>query len=523
MSSLESEVTAIVPESPPAALDRFHDECGLMAVWNHAEAANICYLGLYAQQHRGQEGAGVVALERGEQSNFNVHKGLGLVADVFAGFDFGQLPGRSAIGHVRYSTAGGNQIANVQPLFAEIAGGHLAIAHNGNLINADKLREELIAEGAIFSATSDTELLLHLVARTSVKEPFVERLIASFRRMVGAYSFVVMNGEKLYALRDPNGLRPLVLGELHGGLVVASETCAFDLVGARYIRDIEPGEVVEISGEQEVRSYFPFGAAKPSPCVFEYVYFARPDSTVFGRNVYAVRKGLGVELAREHPVPADIVIPVPDSGVSAALGYAQESKLPLELGLIRNHYVGRTFIEPKQSIRDFGVKIKLNANSAILVGKRIVVVDDSLVRGTTSRKLVAMLRQAGAAEIHLRISAPPTVDPCFYGIDTPQKDELIAAHQRKEQIQSFIGVDSLEYLSIDGLYRAVDRGEGDQAERDRVAGTPRGPNASDPPPRSKGKFCDACFSGVYPIGTPQQFERRQRTLFPAPKARYTER
>lgn len=469
-------------------LDKFREECGLIGVWNNREAANLAYLGLYAQQHRGQEGAGVVALDRTvEPPAFTLHKGLGLVADIYNDFDFSKLPGDAAIGHVRYTTAGGHRISNVQPFFAEIASGSMAIAHNGNLINADKLRQDLIADGAIFSATSDTEVIIHLLARGAKNVPLVERVIAALKTIAGAYSLLFLFRDRMFAVRDPNGFRPLCLGKLNGSYVVASETCAFDLIDAEYVRDVEPGELVEISGRNDIKSYFPFGAIKESPCVFEYIYFARPDSSVFGRNVYGVRKRLGQELAREFPVKADLVVPVPDSGVTAAIGYSQESGIPLEMGLIRNHYVGRTFIEPKQSIRDFGVKIKLNANADVLAGKSIVVVDDSIVRGTTSKKLVKMLRDAGAKEVHMRISAPPTTDPCYYGIDTPTKDELIASHQDTQKIAEFIGVDSLAYLSIEAMYRAVNS--------------------------TKGKFCDACFTGRYPIGIPRGFEEKQEKLF----------
>ena len=468
-------------------IDKFHDECGLVGVWNHKEAANIAYLGLYAQQHRGQEGAGVVSLDLKDQPAFNVHKGLGLVADVFSDFDFAKLLGHAAVGHVRYTTAGGNRLANVQPLMAEISNGMVALAHNGNLINADHLRHTLINQGAIFGTTSDTEVILHLLARGAKKLELIETVIAALQKVKGAFSLIFLFQDRLVAVRDPNGFRPLTLGRLNGSYVVASETCAFDLIGAEYVRDIAPGELVEIYGASELRSYFPFGVVKASPCIFEYVYFARPDSNVFGRNVYAVRKRLGHELAKEQPVKADIVVPVPDSGMTAALGYANELGIPLELGLIRNHYVGRTFIEPKQSIRDFGVKIKLNANSAVLKGKVIVVVDDSIVRGTTSRKLVKMLREAGAKEVHMRISAPPTIDPCYYGIDTPEKGELIAAQKSVEEIKAYIAADSLAYLSLEGLYRAVES--------------------------VPGKFCDACFSGNYPIGTPKAFEKKQREMF----------
>lgn len=465
--------------------DKFREECGLMGVWNHREAANLTYLGLYAQQHRGQEGAGIVAVD--DDRNFSVHRGLGLVADVFNDFDFGKLPGKCAIGHVRYTTAGGHRLSNVQPLSAEISLGQMAVAHNGNLINADSLRKELISDGAIFSATSDTEVFIHLLARGKKNVPLVESVIAALHQVKGAFSLLFMFKDRLIAVRDPNGLRPLVLGELDGASILASETCAFDLVGAKYVRDIAPGELIEISGEREIKTYFPFGHVKPSPCVFEYVYFARPDSNVFGRNVYGVRKRLGEELAREQPVVADFVIPVPDSGTTAAIGFSQAAGIPLELGLIRNHYVGRTFIEPQQSIRDFGVKIKLNANPELLRGKSIVVVDDSIVRGTTSRKLVQMLRAAGAREVHMRISSPPTIGPCYYGIDTPEREDLIAAQKTIPEIAEYIGVDSLGYLSLEGLYRAVNS--------------------------AAGKFCDACFSNHYPIGTTKEQTTKQPELF----------
>jgi amidophosphoribosyltransferase len=469
-------------------MDKFHDECGLIGVWNNKEASNIAYLGLYAQQHRGQEGAGVVALDiNSSGKNFTIHKGLGLVSEVFNDFDFSLLPGKHAVGHVRYTTAGGNRLANVQPFSAEVASGQVVVAHNGNLINANELRQDLIKDGAIFSSTSDTESILHLLARSPKSAMPIEKVISALHEIKGAFSLLIMLDDRLIALRDPNGLRPLALGKLNGGYIVASETCAFDLIGASYVRDIAPGEVLEISGEADLKSYYPFKMTKESPCIFEYVYFARPDSNVFGRNVYPIRKRMGMELAKEHPVEADFVIPVPDSGVTAAIGYSQQSGIPLELGLIRNHYVGRTFIEPKQSIRDFGVKIKLNANAAILDGKRIIVIDDSIVRGTTSKKLVKMLRQAGAKEIHMRISAPPTTDPCYYGIDTPEKSELIASHNTVEQITAYLEVDSLAYLSMDGLYRAVGS--------------------------ERGSFCDACFSGQYPIGTPKKFEKKQGELF----------
>jgi amidophosphoribosyltransferase len=470
--------------------DKFHDECGLMAVWNHPEAANLTYLGLYAQQHRGQEGAGVVSVDRNgdDLPHFYVHKGLGLVADVFGSFDFTKLPGAVAIGHVRYTTAGGNRLANVQPFVADIALGHTAVAHNGNLTNADDLRRELIEQGSIFASTSDTETILHLLAHGDKDQPLVESVIAALQKIKGAFSLLMLFEDRLMVCRDMHGLRPLAIGDLNGAPVFASETCAFDLIGATYVRDVEPGELIEVFRDGSMKSYYPFGFSRPAPCIFEFVYFARPDSKVFGKNVYQLRKSMGRQLAIEKPVVADLVTAVPDSGVAAAIGYAEAAKIPYEMGLVRNHYVGRTFIEPKQSIRDFGVKIKLNPNRDVLAGKSIVVVDDSIVRGTTSKKLVAMLRQAGAREIHLRISSPPTTNPCYYGIDTPDKHELIASKHSIEEIAEYIGVDSLAYLSMEGLYRAVES--------------------------TQGSFCDACFSGNYPAGTPVQIKpKRQQMLF----------
>jgi len=465
--------------------DRFREECGLMSVWNHPEAANLTYLGLYAQQHRGQEGVGLVSYD-GSNDLFQVHKGLSLVQDVFKDFDFQKLPGRNALGHVRYTTAGGNKLANVQPLYAEISKGRVALAHNGNLINADLLRKKLIKQGAIFGTSSDTEVILHLIAKAPNNIPLEEGVIQAIQQVRGAYCLIGMFDDRVFAVRDPAGLRPLSMAKLGSAYIFASESCAFDLIGAQYEREVEPGELIVIDSDNKLRSFFPFPRRDKSPCIFEFVYFSRPDSYVFGHNVYPIRKRMGQELARESMVPADIVVPVPDSGVTAAIGYSQEAGIPLEMGLIRNHYVGRTFIEPQQSIRDFGVKIKLNANPDVLKGKRVIVVDDSIVRGTTSKKLVSMIRAAGASEIHMRISAPPTTDPCFYGIDTPEKEELIASNSSVEQIAGYIGVDSLAYLSIEGLYRAV--------------GT------------TKGTMCDACFTGNYPLGIPSK-QADQSSLF----------
>ncbi len=469
------------------SLDKFREECGLLGVWNHKESANLAYLGLHALQHRGQEGAGIVALDSSNgNKHFSFHRGMGLVAEVFSGFDFAELPGSSCIGHVRYTTAGGNTLRNVQPFFVEIAQGGIALAHNGNLTNADELKRDLIEAGSIFASTSDTEAIIHLIARAPKNLPLIEGVIAALQKIKGAYSLLMLFDDRLLAVRDPAGVRPLCLGKLNGSYVIASETCAFDLIGAEYERDIAPGEILEISGANVLKSYFPFGKSREASCIFEYVYFARPDSSVFNRHVYPIRKRMGAELAREHPVKADLVIPVPDSGTTAAMGYAQETGLPLELGLIRNHYIGRTFIEPKQSIRDFGVKLKLNANTAALKDKIVVVIDDSIVRGTTSQKILNMIRKAGAKEVHLRISSPPTTNPCYYGIDTPQRQELIASHKTVEEIAKFIGVDSLAYLSMEGMYRAV-----------RAA---------------RAEMCDACFSGEYPVGTPSDFVSKQGKL-----------
>ncbi len=458
--------------------DQFKEECGLMAVWGHEEAANLVYLGLYAQQHRGQEGVGIVSVDdtKSEAGKYHIHKGLSLVSDVFRDFDFSQLPGHHAIGHVRYTTAGGTRLANVQPLYAEVSKGQIALAHNGNLINADKLRANLIREGAIFGTSSDSEVVLHLIARAAENIPLEEAVIQAVRQIQGAYSLMLMFRDRVMVVRDPAGLRPLCMGTLDGATIFASETCALDLLGAHYVRDVAPGEMIVVQDGVEPKSFYPFDSVNESPCIFEYVYFARPDSKVFERSVYPIRKRMGQELAREAGVEADIVIPVPDSGTTAAIGYAQEAGIPLELGLIRNHYVGRTFIEPKQSIRNFGVKIKLNANPEVLEGKRVVVVDDSIVRGTTSKKLIGMLRKAGAKEVHMRVSAPPTTDPCYYGVDTPEKEKLIASYKSVEEIATYINVDSLAYLSREGLYKAV------QAD--------------------VGSMCDACFTGNYPIGTP---------------------
>lgn len=455
----------------------WRDECGVFGIWNHEEAARLAYLGLYAMQHRGQESAGIVALHNGEH---NVHKGLGLVGDVFPEDELKRLVGRVSIGHVRYSTTGGNNLMNAQPLTAQLYNGPVAVAHNGNIVNNAGIREKLKSQGAIFHGTNDTETLLHMISRNPSNN-LVQAVRESVQQLDGAFSFVILSHDKMVAVRDPYGFRPLVLGKKQnevGGVafVVASETCAFDLIGASYVREIEPGEIywVDEHGEHSERfeSTFAKRVNRTAHCVFEHVYFSRPDSIVFGKSVYESRKKFGAQLAIETGIEADIVVPVPDSGVAAALGYSVESGIPFELGIIRNHYVGRTFIQPLQSIRDFGVKIKLNPQTAILSGKRVIVIDDSLVRGTTSKKIINLIRAAGAKEVHMRIACPPTTGPCYYGVDTPQKSQLIAAHQSIEQIRDFIGADTLGYLSIEGMFQAI--------------GT------------SKNRFCAACFDGNYP-------------------------
>ena len=453
----------------PVDDDRFHDRCGLFGIFGHPEAAHLTYLGLYAQQHRGQESAGIVASD-GE--GLRIEKGMGLVSDIFTDARLAALEGDRAMGHVRYSTAGDTVAANAQPYLIECHRGPIAVGHNGNLVNAAILRHELEAAGSIFQSTSDTEVILHLYAR-SHRERLEDAIAASLSKVMGAFSLLFLTRDALVAARDPWGFRPLVLGQLNGAPVVASETCALDLIDAEYVREIEPGELV-VADRDGVRSFHPFPPEPVSQCVFEHIYFARPDSLVFGRNVLSSRLALGRQLAREAPADGDIVVPVPDSGMGAALGFAQESGLPFEWGLIRNHYVGRTFIEPKQSIRSFGVKIKLNPVRRILEGKRVVLIDDSIVRGTTSRKIVGMVRAAGAREVHLRISSPPTTGPCHYGIDTPRRSELIASRQSVEEIRTFIAADSLAYMSHDGLLRAVSDSEGK-------------------------RHCTACFSGRYPV------------------------
>jgi amidophosphoribosyltransferase len=449
--------------------DHFHDECGVVAVYGHPEAANLAYLGLHALQHRGQESAGIATIDGGR---LHVHRAMGLVQEIFTPEAIATLPGTIAIGHVRYSTAGGSHIRNAQPFAVEHGGAPLACAHNGNLTNTDALKSELDAAGAIFQTSSDTEIFLHLIARTA-RGPVEERVATALRKTKGAFSAVFLVGDALVAVRDPHGFRPLSLGILNRAHVVASEPTAFDLITAEFVRDIDPGEMLVIDGSG-VRSYRPFEPAPARFCVFEHVYFARPDSVLGGRAVYATRKRLGAVLAGVAPVEADVVIPVPDSGVASAIGYAEVAKLPFEMGLIRSHYVGRTFIEPSQSIRHFGVRLKLNPVRSVIQGKRVIVVDDSIVRGTTSRKIVKMLRDAGAKEVHLRISSPPTRWPCFYGIDTPTRRELIAASHSTEEIARYVTSDSLAYLPVEGLREAVGYPSGDG-------------------------FCEACFTGEYPV------------------------
>jgi amidophosphoribosyltransferase len=447
--------------------------CGVFGILNHKDAANLVYLGLYALQHRGQESAGIASVAR-DAPQIHSEKEMGYVADVFTHERLARLPGDIAIGHVRYSTAGGSMLCNAQPLVASTNKGPVAVAHNGNLVNGEEIRRQLENDGALFNTMADTEVIVHLMARSRTRD--VEgALVDALRQVKGAYSMVVLTPRRIYAARDPYGFRPLVLGRLDDSLVVASETCAFDLIGAETLREIEPGEVIALERDSpEPRVVHRFASPRAARCIFEHVYFARPDSIVFGRNVAEMRKQFGRELAREDDVEADIVVPIPDSGVFAALGYAQESGLPFEYGLVRNHYVGRTFIEPKQSIRNFGVKVKLNPVRDIVAGKRIVLIDDSIVRGTTSKKIVLMLKQSGAREVHMRISSPPTQGPCYYGIDTPQRRDLIASTKSIDGIRDYIEADSLRYLSEEGLLHAA--GEGST-------------------------YCTACFTLDYPIVT----------------------
>jgi len=442
--------------------------CGIFGIYGHPEAANITYLGLHALQHRGQESAGIVSSD-GKFLHSEID--MGLVADIFSQDRLDKLSGYIAIGHNRYSTTGASLLKNAQPILVDYSRGSLALAHNGNLVNAAYIRSELEAYGSIFRSTMDTEVIVHLIAQ-SKEDKLLDRVIDAVSRIKGAYSLIIMTENELVGVRDPNGFRPLSLGKLKDSYVLASETCAFDLIEAKYERDIEPGEIVVIDSKG-IQSYKPFPASSRSHCVFEFIYFARPDSNIFGENVNFIRQEFGRQLARETMIDADIVIPVPDSGVPAALGFSQESKIPFDMGLIRSHYVGRTFIEPQQAIRHFGVKLKLNPVKKIIDGKRVIVIDDSIVRGTTSRKIVKMLRDAGAKEVHVRISSPPTTHPCYYGIDTPNRKELIAATHTVEEVCKYLTADSLSYLSLEGMLNIF-------KER-------------------KNDFCMSCFDGVYPV------------------------
>jgi len=454
--------------------DHFHDECGVFGIFRHRDAAALVALGLHALQHRGQEAAGIVSYEG---TQFYSHRAAGLVGDNFNSEDvIGRLKGDMSIGHTRYATTGETMLRNVQPLFAEFEFGGFAVGHNGNLTNAYAIRKQLVQRGCIFQSTTDTEVIIHLIAISQFSN-VVDRMIDALHQVEGAYSLVCLSNNAMIGVRDPLGVRPLVLGRLGNSYILSSETCALDIIGAEYVRDVAPGELVIIDNDG-IRSIRPFTKKPQRFCVFEYIYFARPDSQVENRNVYEVRKRIGMELARESHINADVVVPVPDSGVPAAIGYAEQSGIPFDLGIIRNHYVGRTFIEPSRAIRNLGVRLKHNANREHLKGKRVILVDDSIVRGTTSEKIVSMVRQAGAAEVHMRISSPPTMHPCFYGIDTPKQEELLASHMSVDQIAKHIGADSLAFISMDGLYRAV------------------GENKRDP---FAPQFCDACFSGDYAI------------------------
>ena len=455
--------------------DKFREECGVVAIYAHPEAEKLAYLGLHALQHRGQESAGIAT---SDGMTLNLHKSMGLVADIFSGDVLAKLHGTLAIGHTRYSTAGDSALLNAQPIRVQSNKGMMALAHNGNLVNAQEIRHRLESQGSIFQTNSDTEVIVHLIA-LSREQTLPEAMADALRRVEGAFSLVMISPDRIFAARDPRGFRPLAMGRIpsqsidkQDTIVFASETCAFDLIGATYERDVKPGELIVI-GPEGMTSRFYSPSPAQSSCIFEHVYFSRPDSLVFGRAVQESREELGRQLAREAPVDADVVVPVPDSGLTAAIGYAAESGIPFRFGLIRNHYVGRTFIEPRQSVRDFGVKLKLNPVRSLLEGKRVVLIDDSIVRGTTSRKIVRMVRNAGAKEVHMRISCPPTISPCFYGVDTPSKKELIAANNSVEQIREYIGADTLAYTSLDGLKQACGEGE-------------------------KTTYCTACYTGKYP-------------------------
>jgi amidophosphoribosyltransferase len=457
------------------AFDKFKEECGVVAIYQHSEASKLAYLGLHALQHRGQESAGIVA---SDGARLHLERGMGHVGEIFTAPVLARLPGHLAIGHTRYSTTGDSALLNAQPILVECNKGMIAVAHNGNLVNAGEIRSQLEAAGSIFQTTSDTEVIVHLLAH-SKEQTLPEAMADALRRIEGAFSLVMCTPDRVFAVRDPRGFRPLSMGRIPAGpqlpketIVFASETTAFDLIGARFVRDVEPGELI-IVGPEGVYSRFYAPAMPQSACIFEHVYFARPDSIVFGRSVYQSREELGRRLARETAVDADIVVPVPDSGVPAALGYAAESGIPFRMALVRSHYVGRTFIEPEQGMRDFGVKLKLNPIRSMIEGRRVILIDDSIVRGTTSRKIVRMIRNAGAKEVHMRISCPPTISPCYYGVDTPNKKQLIAANQSVEQIGKFIGADSLAYLSLEGLKEACGDGV-------------------------KTTYCTACYTGEYP-------------------------
>ncbi len=484
-------LTPTEANDPSGHDDKLHEECGVFGVWNVSDAAAVTALGLHALQHRGQEATGIVSYDG---HRFHNHRALGLVGD-----NFGQakviasLPGGNAIGHNRYATTGDTILRNVQPLYADFEFGGFAVAHNGNLTNANALHRALVRRGCLFQSTTDSEVFVHLIA-ISLYSTVVDRLIDALKQVVGAYSLVALSNEAMMGVRDPLGVRPLILGRIGnegtGGWVLASETCALDIVGAEFVRDIDPGEIVVIN-DGGVRSIKPFGSNQSRFCVFEYIYFARPDSVMEGMPVYDARKRIGAELARESHMDADVIVPVPDSGVPSAMGYSAESGIPFELGIIRNHYVGRTFIEPTDSIRNLGVKLKHSANPSVLRGKRVILVDDSIVRGTTSRKIVEMVRAAGAAEVHMRISSPPTTHSCFYGIDTPERGKLLAARHSVEEMAQIIGADSLAFISLDGLYRAL-------GKADRDAARPH--------------YCDACFTGEYPIPLPDMTDNSDRQL-----------
>jgi amidophosphoribosyltransferase len=460
--------------------------CGIFGAFNHGEASNLTYLGLHSLQHRGQESAGIASTD-GE--GMYSHREMGLVSDIFNEAVLRTVKGYAAIGHVRYSTAGSSDLKNAQPFVVDYVKGPLAVAHNGNLTNARIIREELENYGSIFQSSMDTEVIVHLIA-LSHENTTIDRLITALRRVEGSYSLLLLTDDEMIAARDPFGFRPLVMGKVKDSYVFSSETCAFDLIEADYLREVEPGEVIHVTRDG-IRSFFPFRKVEPRRCIFEYIYFARPDSQIFGKTVYPVRKALGRELAKQSPVDADMVIPVPDSGISAAIGYSQASGIPFEMGLIRNHYVGRTFIEPKDSIRHFGVKLKLNADHETVKGKKIVVIDDSIVRATTGRKIITMLRQQGAKEIHFRVTSPPTKFPCFYGIDIASRSELIASAHGIDEINKFMMSDTLEYLTLESMRNAI----GKDADLFQYS------------------FCDACFSGHYPLRFPWGMELEQMELF----------